>query len=127
MDKISNSRCRAYVQRHKPFKGSNLYATPIDKGTDNHRYVVYSYGEHFPLLIYTRGCWFENEDRPSRTTSRHRTQAHPLCPTVVLSTHWMRTLAVWGYEAIAKERILGRSQLQVTHYDADQYAEVTNG
>lgn len=129
MDKVSNAKCREYVQQRKPFRGSNLWGewvvglTPLAPS----RYVVYSYGQHFPLFVYTHDCWFENEDKYSVSTSKHRTQSHPLCPTVLLSTHWMRTLADWGYEAIAKKRILGKDVPQTTHYEADQYAEVTNG
>jgi len=105
--KVANSSCRPFVQEHKPFTGSNLYAVIHGYESDDERYIVYSWGEHFPMFIYANGCWFENEDKYSRSTTRHNTQAHPLKSTVLLSTYWMRVLANEGYHAIAKERILG--------------------
>lgn len=107
MKRVSNSSCRPFVQRREAFQGSNLYAINLDQGTDDFRYVVYSYGDHWPLFIYTNGCWFENEEKHSRSTTKHRSQSHPHHPTILLSRHWMRTLADCGYSAIAKERILG--------------------
>lgn len=107
MKRVSNSSCRPFVQQRTPFQGSNLYAINLGQGTDDFRYVVYSYGIHWPLFVYTNGCWFENEQKHSVSTSKHRSQSHPHHPTILLSTHWMRTLADCGYSAIAKERILG--------------------
>lgn len=103
--KIANSSCRPFVQEHKPFTGSNLFACNQSNTTEQW-YVVYSYGEHFPLFIHANGCWFENEDGFSQSTSRHRSQTHPRTNTILLSTHWMRVLANGGWAAIAKERIL---------------------
>lgn len=108
MKRVSNKHCRPFVQERIPFRGSNLYAEWIPTVTEgDERYVVYSYGIHWPLFIYTNGCWFENEQRHSLSTAIHRTHAHPHHPTILLSTHWMRVLADCGYSAIAKERILG--------------------
>ena len=37
-------------------------------------YIVYSYGYHFPLVIYDFTCerWYMNMDKRSRTTSKHQ-------------------------------------------------------
>ena len=37
-------------------------------------YIVYSYGYHFPLVIYDFTCerWYMNMDKYSRTTSKHQ-------------------------------------------------------
>ena len=37
-------------------------------------YIVYSYGYHFPLVIYDFTCerWYMNMDKDSNTTSRHQ-------------------------------------------------------
>jgi hypothetical protein len=107
MNRIANKAARSMVQNLTPFEGSNLFAR-FNTNADEEWYVVYSYGEHHPLFIHANGAWFENEDRVSPTTSKHRTQSHPLpkSPTVLLSTAWMRALAEGGFTAIAKERIL---------------------
>ena len=107
MKHIANSNCRLCVQKLEPFMGSNLWGEWRNRTTDNERYIVFSWGDHFPMFIYTNGCWFENEDKFSRSTTKHQTQAHPRRPTILLSTYWMKILATDGYHAIAKERILG--------------------
>lgn len=99
------------IQSHTPFEGSNLFATHITTYGKQKRYVVYSYGTHFPLFIYDESTdtWFENGDKYSPTTARHRSQAHPQPTkgTILLSTQWMKTLADRGFMALAKARILG--------------------
>jgi hypothetical protein len=105
MNRIANKAARSMVQNLTPFEGSNLFAR-TNTNADEQWYVVYSYGEHHPLFINAGGVWFENEDKYSPTTSKHRSQSHPLSNTVLLSTQWMRTLAERGFAAIAKERIL---------------------
>ena len=109
--KIANRDARKFVQKQHPFEGNNLYAQfhtmKNDDGTHTgHWYAVYSYGDHWPLFVHADDTWFENEDRHGVTTSKHRTQAHPHCHTVLLSKAWMIRLARGGYNAIAKERIL---------------------
>lgn len=70
--KSSNRSCRRYVKERKPFVANNIYAEER-----NGRYVVFSYGEHFPMYLYDNGVWYENTDRYSPTTSKHQTQTHP--------------------------------------------------
>jgi hypothetical protein len=105
--KIANRDARYYVQRCIPFEGSNLFSfTHFLPGET--LYAVYSYGTHWPLFIWSDEAktWFENEERHSITTSKHRSQCHPHCPTVPLSNQLMRKLIDAGYKAIVKERIL---------------------
>lgn len=113
--KIANRDARQYVKRLHPFEGSNLYGryfcvNPSSADHGDSGYAVFSYGEHWPLFIsvYLNGndTWFENEERHSVTTSKHRSQTHPHCPTVLLSHASMLLLFRKGYKAIAKERIL---------------------
>lgn len=86
--RINGRLCRPYVQARKPFTNSNgqLYAvqhTPT-------LYVVYSYGDHWPLFVHDGFDWYENEDKFSVTTTRHRSNAHPLVPTQLRSCTWIR-------------------------------------
>ena len=67
MDRIANKDCRSYVERKEEFEGSNLYARKIGK-----LYVVYSYGEHYPMFLFRKGWWYENIDSSSRSTERQR-------------------------------------------------------
>tara|TARA_R100001480_G_scaffold53717_1_gene66911 strand:+ start:98 stop:391 length:294 start_codon:yes stop_codon:yes gene_type:complete len=72
MDRVANKDCRSYVERKEEFEGSNLYARKIGK-----LYVVYSYGEHYPMFLFRKGWWYENGDGSSRSTARQRSQARP--------------------------------------------------
>jgi hypothetical protein len=86
--RINGRKCRPYVQDRKAFTNSNgqLYAvrhTPL-------LYVVYSYGEHWPLFVHDGFDWYENEDRYSPTTTGHRSYAHPFAPTIKVGRTWLR-------------------------------------
>ena len=83
--RTTNREARNYVINGVPFKNSNgqlfgRWETPS-------LYVVYSYGEHWPLFAWDGQAkeWLENYDKYSVTTSRHRTCAHPLTDTNQMS------------------------------------------
>lgn len=104
--KIANRDARKFVQQRIPFQGNNLFAQAHIRRDLGEWYAVYSYGPHHPLFVWVNGSWFENKDRHSVTTSKHRLQAHPLCPTVLLSTEWMKRLVQGGYRELVKARIV---------------------
>lgn len=107
MDKVANSKCRNYVVARLPFKGSNLWGEWVKPlAHDKQQYVVYSYGQHFPAYVYAEGMWFENEDKYSRTTARHLSQARPTDKTILMSTRAMIALVAEGYDYLVKQRIL---------------------
>lgn len=111
--KCANRDCRPFVQKLHPFKGNNLEGSywcvnPSSANPGDSGYVVLSYG-YWPLFvcIHLEGAdvWFENTNRYSVTTSKHRTQAHPQHPTQPLPLEAMKTLLKRGYTALVKERI----------------------
>lgn len=107
--KIANRDARQFVKNRVAFEGSNLYAKRHTSEQGENMvswYTVYSYGEHYPMFIHINGHWFENEDKYSPTTSKHRLQCHPRTMTFPLSTRWMQVLAEQGYVALAKMRIV---------------------
>lgn len=87
--RTSNFKARSLVQSRTPFKGSNTFAE-----WDGKRFVVYSYGKHWPLFVWCEvaKCWYENSDKYSRTTSKHRMQLHPLADTVKRSRNNLYSL-----------------------------------
>ena len=105
---------RPYVQRKEPFNNPNgqLYAEwqGLD-GRENSeaRYCVYSYGPNWPLFIYVPlvDTWFENKDKFSPTTSKHRTYTHPHCETVLLTLTQMKLLNLLGYASLVRDRLMG--------------------
>lgn len=108
--KVPNKLAREFVQKQHPFEGSNLYGRfhTTENPDGSHTgswYAVYSYGGHWPLFVYANDIWFENEDKFSSSTNRHRSQAHPHCPTVLLSTKNMFVVANGGYTELVKQRI----------------------
>ena len=74
MVRAANNNCRQHVESLTEFKGSNLFSESNTK-----YYVVYSYGYHFPILLYVRAdaTWFINNDKYSRDTSKHQSQTYP--------------------------------------------------
>lgn len=82
----------------------NQHYTPT--GAEPMRYVVYSYGTHFPMYIYdkTTGQWYGNSDKYSPTTTRHQSAACPLDirHTIIwLDTNKMIAVARYGVFATA--------------------------
>lgn len=86
--KTSNSRARAQVQAKLPFAGNNTFGEQRGDA-----YVVFSYGHHWPLFVYLGGTWYENQEKYSPTTSKHRGQLHPLEDTEKVSLAEIRRLA----------------------------------
>mgnify|MGYP006307483051 CR=1 FL=1 len=95
--RVANKDARRCVQNREPFVGSNTYSVSfVASDMSAPRYAVYSYGRHWPLFIYEEGKWYENADKYSPTTSRHRSQLHPLCETEERSAEDMRDIAEIG-------------------------------
>jgi hypothetical protein len=84
MKRIANKDARRYVLSRVEFQGSNLYArwlpyinATVKDFTEEHKlYVVYSYGEHFPLAVYEDKTmhWYHNTDGYSTSTGKHKSQ-----------------------------------------------------
>lgn len=118
--RINGRLAHQYTTACKPFKNSNgqLYGHWEAGGVaysdgGGMRYVVYSYGAHWPLYVWDDETqrWYGNSDKNSVTTSRHRTAAHPRL-TDADTMHWLpleaiRLLAREGFKALAAARIQG--------------------
>lgn len=106
MASLTNRQCAAYAQALKPFKNGNktLYGDWADANT----YVIYSYGSHFPIYAWVRQTnrWYANEDKFSRTTTNHQRITCPSQTTIPVSTSFIKSLAIQGFEAIARARVI---------------------
>ena len=108
--RVSNRDSRRYVQRHTPFRNHNDTLWGVSNLT-RRQYVVYSYRADWPLFIAVQPIeggewvWFENATKVSVTTSRHRTQAHPLCSTTHLTVDEMVYLDRYGYRDFVARRL----------------------
>lgn len=92
--RVSNRGTSALVAARVPFKTDNNTMAGIWVKTDSGntpvscldpeaRYVVYSYGLHFPMYIYDNATqrWYGNESKYSVTTTRHQMLARRNLPT----------------------------------------------
>ena len=79
--RVRNKEVRYFVERQLPFKTAtgHLYGEQIGK-----RYVVFSYGPHFPIYLWKDGVWYGNIEKYSATTTRHQSVARPR----VSEIHW---------------------------------------
>jgi hypothetical protein len=95
--KVANKDARGHVKLRMDFNGSNLYGRTTN---DGERYVVFSYGPHYPMLVYDNGVWYSNADKYSVSTSKQYGQVCP-CNTVPMETDKMRALVVYGIAGVA--------------------------
>lgn len=107
--RIANKDCRTHVQHRQAFTANNIFAEYITHNAngdqlDTCRYVVYSYGKHFPMYIYEGGVWYANCDKYSPTTSKHQTQANPCLGQTIptpMDTKQMLTIVRYGIAGLA--------------------------
>lgn len=104
--KTSNRDCRTLVQQCKPFTANNIFAESVttnDNSTPCHypRYIVYSYGKHFPMYICENDYWYYNCDKYSPSTSKHQSQANPYAIHIPMTTEQMQIIAANGIAALA--------------------------
>jgi hypothetical protein len=106
---IANRACRHFVEARKPFIGSNMFAV---RGEASHGhsdiYVVYSYGDHYPMYVAEAGYddghvqWYVNTDKSSQSTERHKSQARPAYTQCIpMTTVAMCKLAKHGIAGVA--------------------------
>jgi len=86
--RVSNNKCRELVVSRRDFTANNIFAVTNSRGV----YAVYSYGYHFPLFAFIDGQWYENEDRYSVTTSKHRGNTHPHTDTIKVSVNELKAM-----------------------------------
>lgn len=103
MPRLSSHAARQMVVKRLEFRtGGALYAECRKASDGTHMYVVYSYGDHWPLFVCHDGVWYENIDRYSVTTSKHRSQSHPHCDTIPASCDDLKRFISQGMEACPK-------------------------
>ena len=74
MIRCTNREMGAHVAARREFRNSKASCYALWKGD---RYVVWSYGVHWPLFVWTDGMWFGNKDTSSVTTGNHRNRCDP--------------------------------------------------
>ena len=111
--RVSNNEMGSCVQRREEFRNNNgtVYSERFSD-EESSRYVVYSYGPHFPMYVYDYAyeCWFGNKDRYSQTTSCHKSQCQPSGNVIYVDTHTMCQLASGVRKNIANRILHGMAK-----------------
>lgn len=96
-ERISHKEAAQKVKQLKNFIGSHTYGEDI--GDLEQMYVVYSYGEQFPLYIHYKDSWYENTDSyeledgvDNVWTEKHRKQLRPGIETQGRPKVWMQKM-----------------------------------
>jgi len=114
--KTSNKNCGQYIINRQAFIASNIFAEYVTQNAngdqlDTCRYVVYSYGKHFPMYIFEGGVWYANCDKYSVSTSKHQSQANPCIgqqqPPTPMDTKQMLTIVRYGIAGLAAMGVEG--------------------
>ena len=107
MTKISNKEIRAKVEIMEEFdnKNSSCYGRRLEKAG---LYVVYSYGEHWPLFVYDWRVnqWYENNSRYGNTTSRHASHSRPYDLTTSAKANGFIEMSVAEIKEFVQRRIV---------------------
>ena len=115
--KIANRDARSYVGNREVFTGSNTFSKYVENTT---RYVVYSYGLHWPLFIHDRGTWYENIEKTSPTTSKHTTQCRPIGENFIpMDRESMLRIACEGIAGLAACGPLSNSRARKQSYTGE--------
>lgn len=71
------------------------------------RYVVYSYGVHYPLYVYDyEACqWYGNADKSTATTERHKAKFKPYSVAQWVDSETLQHIAVSGIVNTTAERM----------------------
>ena len=89
--RVSNKNAFQFINNLEAFHASNLYGE-----WRGNTYVVFSYGEHFPIYLWddVAYMWVGNLDKYSRSTTRHQSQARPSDEITWLDTDAMKEI-IW--------------------------------
>ena len=96
-ERIVNPEAKNFVKKKKNFIGSHIFGE--DLGNLGKMYVAYSYGEHFPVYLYSNGKWYHNYDEYIKddgsvndATNTHKKDMQPKKGTIGISTKQMQSL-----------------------------------
>lgn len=83
---MKNRDAGKYIKEKRSFKGNNMFG--LFKGEN---YVVYSYGQHFPILawIAKENKWYRNTDKYSVSTSHHQTYVNVIKDCIIVDLKGM--------------------------------------
>ena len=113
METINNNQMSEFTTHHKQFTNNTGSVYTTDQVHPD-LYIVYSYGEHFPMYVYddASSTWFGNSDKFSPTTAKHQTLARPNVDVGfihMMPKHELKYLIDFGgYAGYCADRCMGQ-------------------
>lgn len=102
--------CAELIRAKESFRFNNVFAEFRDTYAPNRvppRYVVYSYGYHYPLYVYDyEACqWYGNATKSTPTTERHKRKFQPYSIAQWVDTETLHRIALSGIVNATAERM----------------------
>ena len=111
VSRTTNRHADSLARLKLPFKGSNMYAEwkfpDLEEAAPV--YVVYSYGEHFPMYIWEplEDVWFNTTDDSTPSTNKHRSAVYP-GEHLSVDLDIMNSIIAYGIKHTMKEVLEGK-------------------
>jgi len=106
MIRITNDEIPRHVAQLEPFTNRH---NSVFANDDAAKYVVYSYGDHFPMAMFDKDVqkWIVNKDKVSVTTTRHQSHVRQGidCVDLWLSNNHMQLAVHKGYRRFIADHI----------------------
>ena len=93
--RTADKKARDLVTSRMEFIGSNTFGVRFSETV----YGVFSYGFHFPFFVFDGQVWFENSDRYSVTTSKHKNQLRPVTESNIIKADTEKLKRICGIQA----------------------------
>lgn len=93
--------CMELARKKEAFEFGNVVSVFYDGNLATNtppRYVVYSYGHHYPMYVYDyEACqWIGNESKSTQTTERHKSKFKPYSVAQWVDLHTLKSIAEYG-------------------------------
>lgn len=111
MSKPKNlDECVELARKKEPFSFNNVFSDFRPEHIATRcppRYVVFSYGYHYPMYVYDyEACqWYGNADKSTPTTQRHKTRFEPYSVAQWVDTDTLTRIATSGIVNATAQRM----------------------
>jgi hypothetical protein len=95
-ERIANPKAKSFVNNKENFIGSHIFGE--DLGGLGKMYVAYSYGEQFPVYVWTNNKWYHNTDSYIHdgevvdATEKHKEDMRPSAQTSGMSLRGLQNM-----------------------------------
>ena len=102
--------CVLLARAKEPFRFNNVFSTLVEAYPATRvppRYIVYSYGYHYPMYVYDyEACqWYGNADKSTPTTQRHKRKFEPYSVAQWVDTETLKQISISGIVNTSAQRM----------------------